>query len=43
MGKVILEQTINTNQVNVAQLACGMYVIEAVSGNEKWVSKFIKE
>jgi hypothetical protein len=42
-GKVVLTQTINTTLVNVASLASGMYVIEAVSGNEKWVSKFIKE
>ena len=42
-GKVVLTQTINATLVNVATLASGMYVIEAASGNEKWVSKFIKE
>jgi uncharacterized protein (TIGR02145 family) len=42
-GKVVLTQTTNTTQVNVASLANGLYVIEAVSGNEKLVSKFVKE
>lgn len=43
VGQVIQTQTINTNQVNVEQLACGIYIIEAVSGQEKFASKFIKE
>ena len=42
-GKVILTQTTNTTQVNVEKLACGLYVIEAVSGQEKFTSKFVKE
>ena len=42
-GKVILTQTTNTQQVEVASLANGMYMIEAVSGGEKFTSKFIKE
>ncbi len=42
-GKVILTQTNNTNQVNVELLASGMYIIEAVSGQEKFTTKFIKE
>ena len=42
-GKVVLTQTTNTNQVNVELLASGMYIIEAVSGDEKLISKFIKE
>jgi hypothetical protein len=42
-GKVILEQTTNTTQVNVAKLAAGLYIIQAFSGKEKFQSKFIKE
>ncbi len=42
-GKIILEQTQNTNQVNVEQLSVGMYFIEAFSGDEKNTSKFLKE
>jgi hypothetical protein len=42
-GKVILIQTINTTQVNIEPLASGLYIIEAFSGVEKYMSKFIKE
>ena len=42
-GKVILEQTSNTNQVDVSQFANGMYLIQAFSGKEKFQTKFIKE
>ncbi len=42
-GKIILEQTQNTTQVNVEQLSVGMYFIEAFSGDEKNTSKFVKE
>jgi N-acetylneuraminic acid mutarotase len=42
-GKIILEQTQNTNQINVQNLANGIYLLEAVSGNEKWHAKFIKK
>ena len=42
-GKKVLEQTQNTSQVNVEHLANGMYIIEAFSGEEKLVSKFVKE
>ena len=42
-GKVIVEQTQNTNQVSVEQLSNGMYFIEVVSDDEKYTSKFIKE
>jgi uncharacterized protein (TIGR02145 family) len=42
-GKVVLIQTTNTTQVNVASLASGLYVMEAVSGQEKFTSKFIKD
>ena len=41
-GKKVLEQN-NSSQLNVSNLAKGMYVIEAVSGEEKFVSKFVKE
>ena len=42
-GKKVLEQTQNTSQVNVEHLANGMYIIEAFSGEEKLVSKFVKK
>ncbi len=42
-GKVILEQTINTTQVNVEKLAIGLYIIQAISGKELFQTKFIKE
>ena len=42
-GKIVLTQTTNTNQVDVAHLANGMYIIEAVSGEGKFTSKFIKD
>jgi hypothetical protein len=41
-GKKVLEQR-NANQVNVANLAQGLYVVEAFYSEYKWVSKFIKE
>ncbi len=41
-GKKVLEQH-NDNSVNVQNLAKGIYVLEAYSGNEKMQSKFIKE
>ena len=42
-GKIILEQTIGTNQVDVSQIANGMYILQAFSGKDKYQSKFIKE
>jgi hypothetical protein len=42
-GKIVLEQTQNTTQVNVEQLASGLYIIKAFSGEEIFVNKFIKE
>ena len=42
-GKIVLEQTQNSTQVNVAQLSSGMYILQAFSGTEKMVSKFVKE
>lgn len=41
-GKKMLEQN-NTTQVDVQNLAKGMYVIETVSGEDKFVNKFLKE
>ncbi|MEI7510367.1 MAG: T9SS type A sorting domain-containing protein, partial [Flavobacterium sp.] len=41
-GKVVLS-LMNTSQVKVESLAKGMYLIEAVCGEEKFISKFIKE
>ena len=42
-GKIVLTQTAPTAQVNVAALANGMYILTAFSGEEQWVSKFVKE
>ena len=42
-GKTILQQNHNTNQVDVQNLAKGMYILQAFSGKEKFTSKFIKE
>ena len=41
-GKVIIEQFLDTNSINVAQLASGMYIIKAISGQEEFTSKFMK-
>ncbi len=41
-GKIVLEQTQNSTQVNVEPLASGLYIIEVVSGEEVFVSKFMK-
>jgi uncharacterized delta-60 repeat protein len=43
MGKIVLTQTAPTSQINVAALANGMYILTAFSGEEQWVSKFVKE
>jgi hypothetical protein len=42
-GKIILQQNQNTNQVDVQNLAKGMYILQAFSGKEKFTSKFVKE
>ncbi len=42
MGKIVLSQT-NTNQVNIAPLASGLYIIEAVSGTKKLMAKFVRD
>lgn len=43
MGKIILTQNHNTTQLNVEKLACGVYIIEAFSGQERFAIKFVKE
>jgi len=43
MGKMVLTQTTPSSQVNVAALANGLYILTAFSGEEQWVSKFVKE
>ncbi len=42
-GKIVLTQTAPNAQVNVAALANGLYILTAFSGEEQWVSKFVKE
>jgi hypothetical protein len=42
-GKIVVQQTQNTTQIDVAHLARGIYIVEAYSGKDKWTSKFIKE
>lgn len=42
-GKIILQQNQITNQVNVQNLAKGMYLLQVFSGDKKWQSKFLKE
>ena len=41
-GKVIIEQALDTNTINIAQLASGMYIIKAFSGQQAFTSKFMK-
>ena len=42
-GKIIMEQTKNTTQVNTEGLASGMYLIQAISGEKKWQREFLVE
>ena len=42
-GKVILTQTSFSNQVDISQIANGLYILQAISGKEKYQTKFIKE
>ncbi len=42
-GKIVLEQTQNTNQINVENLDKGIYIIQAFSSDKKFTNKFIKE
>lgn len=43
LGKVILTQTQNNNEINVENLSKGIYIIEIQLENEKVYKKFIKE
>ncbi len=43
LGKVILTQTQNNNEINVEYFSKGVYIIEVVSENKKNYKKFIKE
>ena len=42
-GKIILTQTQNTTTLNVENLAKGIYFLEAFSGADNYISKFVKE
>jgi alpha-tubulin suppressor-like RCC1 family protein len=42
-GKIIPQQSQSTTQVNVQNLAKGMYLLQVFSGDKKWQSKFLKE
>ena len=42
-GKIILQQKEIKTKVNVQNLAKGMYILQAFSGKEKFISKFVKE
>lgn len=41
-GKTVLDQSKVGNQINVQNLAKGVYLLQVVSGDQKWDSKFIK-
>jgi hypothetical protein len=41
-GKIVMNQDNNLKQINVSNLANGLYFIEAHSGKEKFLTKFIK-
>jgi hypothetical protein len=43
MGKTVIEQTQNTNQVSVEKLASGVYILNGYSEGNKFQEKFIKE
>lgn len=43
LGKVILMQTQNNNEINLEKLSKGIYLIEVSTENEKVYRKFIKE
>jgi hypothetical protein len=42
-GKTILQLEQNATQINVEQLATGMYILQAYSGEEKYTTKFLKK
>lgn len=43
MGKIVIEQTQNTNQISVEKLAKGVYFLNGYSDGNKFQVKFIKE
>jgi hypothetical protein len=43
LGKTMFEQTQNTNQVNVGNLAAGIYIVKVFSDNKISQAKFLKE
>lgn len=43
LGKKVIESTTNTNTITVENLAQGVYIIEAYSGEQKMVSKLVRE
>ena len=43
LGKAIVTQTQNTNEINVEQLPKGLYLLEVSIQNQKYYGKFIKE
>ncbi|MFY8214304.1 MAG: Kelch repeat-containing protein [Flavobacterium sp.] len=42
-GKIVMEQTQNTNQVSVEKLATGVYILNGYSEGSKFQEKFIKQ
>jgi hypothetical protein len=42
-GSTVLQQNQNTTQVNVQNLAKGMYLLQVISGDQKQQTKFLKE
>ena len=42
-GKTVRQQEQNATQINVEQLATGMYILQAYSGEEKYTGKFFKK
>ena len=43
LGKVVLEETPINNQINVERFASGTYIIKVTSGENTFLTKFIKE
>ncbi len=43
IGRTILQRAGSVTKINVEKLSKGHYIIEAYSGNEKFISKFIKQ
>lgn len=42
-GKILQEETQNTNQLNVENLSAGIYIIKAFSENQIFQTKFVKQ